>query len=113
MDEQIRLSKSYQFKAVLPNTLNANDTRFGSQSMQWMDEVAYITATRFTRQHMFIVNTENIKFLKAANANCFVEVIGRIENVEAVKLKVKVEIFVEKMYARAHDKAIEGIFIFA
>ena len=113
MDEQISLSKSYQFKAVLPNTLNANDTRFGSQSMQWMDEVAYITATRFTRQHMFIVNTENIKFLKAANANCFVEVTGRIENVEAVKLKVKVEIFIEKMYARAHDKAIEGIFIFA
>lgn len=81
--------------------------------MQWMDEVEYITATPFTLQHMFIVNTENIKFLKAVNPNCIAEAIGRIENVEAVKLKVKVEFFVKEMYNQACDKAIECIFVFA
>ncbi len=113
MDEQIRLSETRQFKAIFPSTLNANGTLFGGQAMQWMDEVAYITATRFTRQRMFTVNTENIKFLKAVNPNCIVEVIGRIENAAAVKLKVKVEIFVEEMYGQRRDKAIEGIFVFA
>lgn len=113
MDEQIRLSETRQFKAIFPSTLNANDTLFGGQAMQWMDEVAYITATRFTRQRMFTVNTENIKFLKTVNPNCIVEVIGRIENAATVKLKVKVEIFVEEMYGQGRDKAIEGIFVFA
>jgi len=81
--------------------------------MQWMDEVAYITATRFTRQRMFTVNTENIKFLKAVNPDSIVEVVGRIEKAELVKLKVKVEIYVEEMYGTGRIKAIEGVFVFA
>jgi len=68
--------------------------------MQWMDEVEYITATPFTLQHMFIVNTENIKFLKAVNPNCIAEAIGRIENVEAVKLKAKVDFLLKKCTIR-------------
>lgn len=112
MEEHIKLSETRQFKAIFPNTLNANETLFGGQAMQWMDEVAYITATRFTRQRMFTVNTENIKFLKAVNPDSIVEVVGRVEKAEAVKLKVKVEIFVEEMYGQARDKAIEGVFVF-
>lgn len=113
MEEQISLIETRQFKAIFPNMLNANNTLFGGLAMQWMDEVAYITATRFTRQRMFTINTQNIKFLKTVNPNSFVEVIGCIEKAEAVKLKVKVEIFVEEMYGQGRDKAIEGIFVFA
>ena len=113
MEELIRLSETRQFKAIFPNTLNANETLFGGQAMQWMDEVAYITATRFTRQRMFTVNTENIKFLKAVNTNSIVEVVGRVEKASQVKLRIKVEIFVEKMYGQGRDKAIEGVFVFA
>ena len=113
MEEHIKLSETRQFKAIFPNTLNANETLFGGQAMQWMDEVAYITATRFTRQRMFTVNTENIKFLKAVNPDSIVEVVGRVEKAEAVKLKVKVEIYVEEMYGNGREKAIEGVFVFA
>lgn len=52
MEERIIQSETRQFKAIFPNTLNANETLFGGQAMKWMDEVAYITATRFTRQKM-------------------------------------------------------------
>lgn len=113
MEERIRKSETRQFKAVFPNTLNANDTLFGGQAMQWMDEVAYITATRFTRQRMFTVNTEKIRFLKAIAPNTIVEVVGRIEKVHPIKLRVKVEIHVEEMYGIGREKAIEGIFVFA
>ncbi len=81
--------------------------------MKWMDQVAYITATRFTRQRMVTINTENIKFIKAVNPNTIVEIIGRVEKAGAVRLRVKVEIFVEKMYGQDREKAIEGIFVFA
>ncbi|MBD1260443.1 acyl-CoA thioesterase [Maribacter polysiphoniae] len=113
MEEHIRNSETRQFKAIFPNTLNSNNTLFGGQAMQWMDEVAYITATRFTRQRMFTVNTEKIRFLKAIEPNSIVEVVGRIEKVHPIKLRVKVEIYVEEMYGQLRKKAIEGIFVFA
>lgn len=113
MEERIRLSETRQFKAIFPNTLNANETLFGGIAMKWLDEVAYITATRFTRQRMVTINTENIKFLKAVNPNTIVEIIGRVEKAGAVRLRVKVEIFVEEMYGQGREKAIEGIFVFA
>jgi len=113
MEERIRLSETRQFKAIFPNTLNANETLFGGQAMKWMDEVAYITATRFTRQRMFTINTENISFLKTVNPNSIVEVVGRIEKVGNVKLRVKVEIYSEEMYGNRRDKVIEGVFVFA
>jgi len=113
MEERIRLSETRQFKAIFPNTLNANDTLFGGIAMKWLDEVAYITATRFTRQRMVTINTENIKFIKAVNPNTIVEIIGRVEKAGAVRLRVKVEIFVEEMYGQNREKAIEGIFVFA
>ncbi|MBD0777107.1 acyl-CoA thioesterase [Maribacter sp. ANRC-HE7] len=113
MEEHIKNSETRQFKAIFPNTLNANDTLFGGQAMQWMDEVAYITATRFTHQRMFTVNTEKIRFLKAIEPNSIVEVVGRIERAHPIKLRVKVEIHVEEMYGLGREKAIEGVFVFA
>lgn len=113
MEERIRLSETRQFKAIFPNTLNANETLFGGIAMKWLDEVAYISATRFTRQRMVTINTENIKFLKAVNPNTIVEIVGRVEKAGAVRLKVKVELFVEEMYGQGREKAIEGIFVFA
>ena len=113
MEEQIRLCETRQFKAVFPNTLNANDILFGGQAMQWMDEVAYITATRFTRQRMFTINTENIEFIRVVPFNSIVEIVGRVIKVGMVKLKVKIEIYSEDMYSNERNKAIEGIFVFA
>ena len=38
MEKHIQLSETRQFKAIFPNTLNANETLFGGQAKQWMDE---------------------------------------------------------------------------
>lgn len=113
MEERINQSETRQCKAIFPNTLNANGTLFGGQAMQWMDEVAYLTATRFTHQKMFTVNTENIKFLKTVQPDSIVEIIGRVEDAGAVKVKVKVEIYAEQMYGENREKVIESMFIFA
>ena len=81
--------------------------------MKWMDEVAYITATRFTRQKMFTVNTENISFLKAVHTNSIVEIVGRVEKAASVKLRVKIEVYAENMYDRNRYKVVESVFVFA
>ena len=112
MEEKIARSITRQFKAIFPGTLNANDTLFGGQAMQWMDEVAYITATRFTHQRMVTSSTENIRFLKAVNPDSIVEVIGTVVDVGTVRLKIKVEIYAEEMYSDKRCKAVEGVFVF-
>lgn len=113
MERHIKLSETRQFKAIFPNTLNANDILFGGQALLWMDEVAYITATRFTRQRMVTINTENVKFLKAVSPDSLVEVVGVVLKAESVRLKVKVEIYVEEMYGNKRDMVVEGVFVFA
>jgi len=113
MEERIRLSETRQCKAVFPGTLNANETLFGGLAMQWMDEVAYIAATRFTRQRMFTINTENIKFLKPLYAGSIAEVVAKVEKAGAVKLHVRVQVFVEEMYGQRRELAMESVFVFA
>ena len=113
MKNKILQSETRQFKAIFPNSLNANGTLFGGQALKWMDEVAYITATRFTRQRMFTVNTEKIRFLKAVNPNSIVEIIGRIVKISNVRVHVQVQIFSEEMYGTKREKVIEGIFVLA
>ena len=112
MEDKIARSTTRQFKAIFPGTLNANDTLFGGQAMQWMDEVAYITATRFTHQRMVTSSTENIRFLKAVNPDSIVEVIGTVIDVGVVRLRIKVEIYAEEMYSDVRYKAVEGVFVF-
>jgi len=113
MEEKIRLSETRQCKVVFPGTLNANETLFGGLAMQWMDEVAYIAATRFTRQRMFTINTENIKFMKPLYAGSIAEVVARVEKAGAVKLHVRVQVFVEEMYGQRRELAMESVFVFA
>ena len=113
MEELIEKSITRQFKAIFPGMLNANKTLFGGEVLKWMDEVAYITATRFTHERMFTVNTEKIKFLKAVYPDTIVEIVGRVEKVKMIRVFVKVEIYAEEMYGINREKVIEGTFVFA
>ena len=112
MEELIKKSITTQFKVIFPNTLNANETLFGGKALKWMDEVAYITATRFTHERMFTVNTEKIRFLKAVSPGSIIEIIGRVEKVKMIRVYVKVEIYAEEMYGLNREKVIEGTFVF-
>ena len=78
METKIKNCETRQFKVVFPNTLNTNDTLFGGEAMKWMDEVAFITATRFTKQKVCTVNTERINFLKTMYPKSIVEVVGQV-----------------------------------
>lgn len=64
IEERIEKSESRIFKAVFPNTTNHYDTLFGGTAMQLMDEAAFITATRFSRQRMVTVSSDRIDFTK-------------------------------------------------
>jgi len=112
VDERIRNSETRIFKAVFPNTTNHYDTLFGGTAMHLMDEVAFITATRFSRQVMVTVSSDKIDFKKAIPAGTIIELVGKVSYIGNTSLKVDVEIYVEQMYAEGRELAIHGSFTF-
>jgi len=111
-NERIEKSTTHIFKAVFPNTTNHYDTLFGGTAMQLMDEVAFITATRFTRKRVVTVSSDKIDFTKPIPAGTIVELIGKVVHVGNTSLKVLVEIYVEEMYSDSREKAVSGDFTF-
>lgn len=110
LDQQIKNAETRIFKAIFPNTTNHYDTLFGGIAMQLMDEVAFITATRFSRQKMVTISSERIDFKRPIPAGTIVELVGNVEKVGRTSLVIRVEIFVEQMYEDKRDKAISGTF---
>ncbi|WP_310994188.1 acyl-CoA thioesterase [Aequorivita marina] len=112
VEERISKSETRIFKAVFPNTTNHYDTLFGGAAMQLMDEVAFITATRFSRQRMVTVSSDKIDFTRPIPAGTIVELVGKVSYLGRTSLKVKVEIYIEEMYSYSREKAIKGEFTF-
>ena len=111
-EERIEASETRIFKAVFPNTTNHYETLFGGTAMQLMDEVAFITATRFSRQRVVTVSSDRIDFKKPIPAGTFAELIGKVVHVGNTSLQVFVEIYVEDMYSEHRERAISGNFTF-
>lgn len=112
IEERKAKSETRIFKAVFPNTTNHYDTLFGGTAMHLMDEVAFITATRFSRKRMVTVSSDKIDFTKPIPAGTIIELIGKIAHVGTTSLKVSVEIVVEEMYSFERHTAITGTFTF-
>lgn len=111
-EEKIKQSETRIFKAVFPNTTNHYDTLFGGTAMQLMDEVAFITATRFCRKRVVTVSSERIDFKKPIPSGTIVELIGKVIHIGKTSLKVSVEMIVEQMYSEHREQAIHGEFTF-
>ena len=110
IEQKIKSSETRIFKAVFPNTTNHYDTLFGGTAMHLMDEVAFITATRFSRQKMVTVSSDKIDFTNPIPAGTIIELVGQITHVGNTSLKVTVDIFIEEMYSDFRTKAITGVF---
>lgn len=109
-EERVEKSGTSIFKAVFPNTTNHYDTLFGGTAMSMMDEVAFITATRFSRKRMVTVSSDRIDFTKPIPAGTIVELTGKVTSVGKSSVKVSVELYIEEMYSDKREKAITGTF---
>jgi len=108
----IATSETRVFKAVFPFNTNHHETLFGGQALAWMDETAFIAATRFCRKPLVTVSSDRIDFNHAIPGGSLVELIARVAKVGRTSIKVQVDIFVESMYHEGREKAISGQFSF-
>ena len=111
-EQRAALSETHIFKAVFPNTTNHYDTLFGGTAMQLMDEVAFITATRFARQKMVTVTSDRIDFNVPIPSGTIIELVGKVVKMGNNSLDIQVNIFIELMNSDKRELAILGMFKF-
>mgnify|MGYP002619629903 CR=1 FL=1 len=102
-----------QSRVVWPCYLNDRGNLFGGEAMKWMDEVAYITAQRYTPRDVVTVSVDNIRFLKPLKMGDVANVVGRVVDAGPVKLTIRVEIHKEIPHSGTTEKSLEATFIFA
>lgn len=112
-DDYLVGSEALQQRIVFPDAINDQGNLFGGNAMKWMDEIAYITATRFTRQKVVTVSVEKVKFRQVIPVGSLIEVRGRVISAGHVKLLISVEIWLNNPQKNTFQQAIEGRFIFA
>lgn len=110
LESRIEKSVTHTVKAIFPNTTNHYDTLFGGTALMWMDEVAFITVTRFCRQKMVTVSSDRVDFKKPVPAGTIAELVGKVKSVGTTSVVVKVEVYLEQMYSDEREKAMEGTF---
>lgn len=111
-EERVKLSETHIFKAVFPNTTNHYDTLFGGTAMQLMDEVAFITATRFSRLKMVTVSSDKIDFNVPIPSGTIIELVGKVVRLGHTSLEITVDIYIELMNSDKRELAINGLFKF-
>ncbi|PRD47395.1 acyl-CoA thioesterase [Sphingobacterium haloxyli] len=112
LEERIQESETRVCTTVFPFLTNHHDTLFGGKAMAIMDEVSFMAATRFCRKRLVTVSTDRIDFEKAIPNGSIIEAIARVHSVGNTSVKVKVQVFLEKMYVDGRELAIQGMFTF-
>lgn len=99
-------------KAIFPNTTNHYDTLFGGTALKWMDEVAFICATRLSRKAVVTISSDKIDFKKSIPSGHIAELIANVTRVGRTSATILVEIYTESMYEDKRELAVSGEFVF-
>ncbi|MBN9293923.1 MAG: acyl-CoA thioesterase [Flavobacteriia bacterium] len=108
--QQIDNSKVVVYKAVFPGDTNHHNTMFGGNVMSMMDEVAFLTATRFSRKPIVTVSSNKINFTNPIPSGTIIKLEGKVIRVGRTSVDVQVDIWIESMYRDGQDHAIVGTF---
>lgn len=100
-------------RMVTERTLNCHHNLFGGLIMKWMDEVAFIAATRYTRKKMVTSSLEKCNFHHSVPHGSFVEISARVIESDVAKLHVVCEMMFEKISEEKKELAAESHFYFA
>lgn len=111
IEERKEAARTRLFKAVFPGETNHYDTLFGGTALQWMDEVAFIAATRFTREKVVTVSSDKVNFKTPIPSGSLVELDAQIVRVGNTSVEVKVDVYKEDMYSDTRVLALSGSFV--
>lgn len=111
IEDRKAAARTRVFKAVFPGETNHYDTLFGGTALQWMDEVAFIAATRFSREKVVTVSSDKVTFKVPIPAGSLVELDAQIVRVGNTSIEVSVDVYKEDMYSDKRELALNGSFV--
>lgn len=109
---RINYATSHTTKTVFPGRTNHHNTLFGGEALAWMDEAAFVCATRFCRKPLVTISSDRVDFKEPIPAGTLVELVASIGHIGNTSLVVDVNVYVESMYKDDKHKAITGSFKF-
>lgn len=112
MTNQYKEFETRVTKAIFPGTTNHYNTLFGGTALKWMDEVAFICATRLSRKKVVTISSDKIDFKKPIPSGHIAELVANVTRVGNTSATVLVEIFTEGMYEETRELAVSGEFVF-
>lgn len=95
-------------KLVFPHDTNPLGTLYGGTALQWMDEVAFLAATRYARRQVVTVSMDRVDFKVPIPQGSIVELIGEVVETGKSSMVVRVRILIEDAMAGTQELAIEG-----
>lgn len=109
---RINYAVTYTTKTVFPGRTNHHNTLFGGEALAWMDEIAFVCATRFCRKSLVTISSDRVDFKEPIPAGSIVELVASVSTIGRTSLVVDVNVFVEGMHKDDKHKAISGSFKF-
>ncbi|MFO8233218.1 MAG: acyl-CoA thioesterase [Longimonas sp.] len=97
-------------RAVFPGDTNHYHTLFGGSAMAWMDQAAFICATRWCRAKVVTVHTGEIDFQQPVPEGTIVELVARVVQTGTSSMCVRTEMFIEPMDQYERILACTGSF---
>jgi acyl-CoA hydrolase len=111
MTDQIFANETRMVYPIFPGNTNHYDTLFGGQAMAWMDQAAFICATRWCRQKVVTAHSSAIDFHASIPVGTIVELIAKVVKVGRTSMTVEVQLWVEPMKHNERTLACEGTFV--
>lgn len=106
--QRIAQSRTRITKLVFPQDTNPIDTLYGGTALHWMDEVAFLTATRFAHCQIVTVSMDRVDFKVPIPQGSIVELVGEVTRVGRTSVTVRVRIWLEDSRSGEQKLAIEG-----
>ncbi len=111
IDERIAAARTRTFKTVFPGETNHYDTLFGGVALLWMDEVAFMAATRFARKKVVTVSSDKVNFKTPIPVGSLVELDAQIGKVGRTSIEVIIDVYIEDMFSDKRQLALTGSFV--
>ena len=80
---------------VFPGETNHYGTLFGGTVLAWMDQAAFVAATRYARRKVVTVHADAVDFKRPVPLGSIVELVARVVGVGRTSMRVEVEMWVE------------------
>ena len=89
---------------VMPNHANTLKVTFGGQIMEWMEQCAYISASRFFKTpSVLTASVDSLKFLHPTRVGDLVYIVSKVTTAYSTSVEVLVSVYVQSYYSHARE----------